>query len=256
MSRSLVSRSLEPLVGVLWGVFLVWSTWLAVVWIAPVGTDELGFVVGTPAPPNEALRRAVLILADHADLVWLALATMNLHLVLTNAHGLRTARKWLAFSAGGALVLGVLNAKTGVLFGKLTFGSVLGMKLLGVALGWVLLWPVLVMGAREAVLWMRPRASHMSVAVLAAGLVLLTVFNLEWPARANRGWWLRETGAASLMLGVPWQNWLAWFVWPGLMAFAMREKDVASAAVARSGRPVIILAVLNVIALATRLRPG
>ena len=256
MPRSLVSRSLEPLVAVLWGVFLIWSVWLAVVWIAPVGTDELGFVVGRPAPPNEALRRAVLTLADQADLVWLALATMNLHLVLTNAHGLRTARKWLAFSAGGALVLGVLNVKTNVLFGKLSFGNALGIKLLGVSLGWVLLWPVLVMGSREAVLWMRPRASHASVAVLAAGLVLLTVFNLEWPVRANRGWWLRDTSPASVMLGVPWQNWLAWFVWPGLMAFAMREKDVASAAVARSGRPVIILAVLNAIALAARLRLG
>lgn len=251
MPRSLVSRSLEPLVGVLWGVFLVWSAWLAVVWITPLGAIALGFEGNAPAPKNADLRRAVLILAQNADLVWLALATMNLHLVLTRAHSLRTARAWLAFSAGGALLLGVLNVHLGVPFGRMHFGAALGAQFLGVALGWVLLWAVLMMAAREAVLWMRPRASHRLVAILTAAVVLLTVLNLEWPARFVRGWWVwqgRETG------GFPWLKWLAWLVWPGLMAFAMREKNVASAAVARSGRPVIILAVLNAIALATRLR--
>ena len=126
MPRSLVSRSLEPLVAVLWGVFLVWTVWLAVVWIAPVGANALGFVDGASVPPNADLRGAVLLLANHADVIWLVLAMMNLHLVLTRAHGLRTARAWLAFSAGGALVLGVLNAKTGLPFGRLYFGEALG----------------------------------------------------------------------------------------------------------------------------------
>ena len=251
MPRSLVSRSLEPLVGVLWGVFLVWTAWLAVVWIAPIGPSALGLIAGEPPPPNADLRRAVLILAENADLVWLTLATMCLHLVLTRAHRLRTARAWLAFSAGGALLLGVLNATTGVLFGSLYFGRALGVKLLGVGVGWVLLWAVLVMAAREAVLWVRPRASHGLTAILTALLVLLTVFNLEWPARFLRGWWVWQPGGAP---GVPWRFWISWGVWPGLMAFAMRERDVASAAVARSGKPVIILAALNVIAFAAWLR--
>ena len=251
MPRSLFSRSLEPLVAVLWGVFLIWSAWLAVVWIAPLGAIALGFEGDAPAPKNADLRRAVLMLAENADLVWLALATMNLHLVLTRAHGLRTARAWLAFSAGGALLLGVLNVHLGVPFGRMPFGGALGPQFLGVALGWVLLWAVLVMAGREAVLWMRPRASHRLVAILTTAIVLLTVLNLEWPARFVRGWWVWQAADAG---GFPRLKWLAWLVWPGLIAFAMREKDVASAAVARSGRPVIILAVLNAIALAARLR--
>ena len=253
MPRSLVSRSLEPLVAVLWGVFLVWTVWLAVVWLAPVGTEELGFVVGSPAPPNADLRRAVLLLAENADLAWLALAVANLHLAMMRTHGLRLTRVWLALSAGGGLVLGALNVKTGVLFGRLQFGAALGMKLLGVALGWVLLWAVLVPGAREAVLRMRPRASHRAVAMLTAAMVLLTVFNLEWPVRSIRGWWVRPQDAAGA-LGVPWQNWLAWFAAPWLMAFAMREKTVLSGVASRSWKPVVILASVNAIALAARLR--
>ena len=75
MPRSLVTRSLEPLVAVLWGVFLVWTVWLAIVWIAPVGANALGFVEGAPAPPNADLRGAVLLLANYADLIWLVLVT-------------------------------------------------------------------------------------------------------------------------------------------------------------------------------------
>ena len=202
MPRSLVSRSLEPLVSVLWGVFLVWTAWLTVVWIAPVGAIALGIVEGAPVPPNADLRGAALLLAIHADLIWLVLAVMNLHLVLTRAHGLRTARAWLAFSAGGALVLGALNAKTGLPFGRLYFGEALGPKALEVTSGWVLLWPVLVMSAREVVLRLRPRTSHAGVAAITAVLVLLTVINLEWPARFIRGWWVWQSGDARNPSGV------------------------------------------------------
>ena len=139
MPRSLVSRSLEPLVAVLSGVFLLWTAWLAVVWIVPVGSGELGFVAGSPPPPNPELRRAILLLAENADTVWLALAVMNLHRVLTHRYGLRVTRAWLLLSAGGGFALGVLNVKTGVLFGKMQFGAGLGKQLFGVALGWVLL---------------------------------------------------------------------------------------------------------------------
>ena len=255
MPRSIFSRSIEPLVTVLWSIFLLWSLWLAAVWIVPVGTEELGFVVGSPPPPNADLRRAILLLAENADLVWLALAVMNLHLTLTLTHGLRVTRTWLALCAGGGFALGMLNVKTGALFGKAQFGAALGMKLLGVALGWVLLWAVLVLGAREAVLWLRPRASHRTATVLTAAVVLLTAFNLEWPARELRGWWLRQQDATGT-LGAPLQNWLTWAVCSGLMAFAMREKDVRSGAAPRSGRPVILLAALNAIALVARLRHG
>ncbi len=254
MPRSLLSRSLEPLVAVLWGVFLIATLWLAVVWVAPLGAYALGFVEGGPLPPNADLRDAVLLLANNADLIWLSLAAMSLHLVLTRAHGLRTARAWLAFSAGGALVLSLLNAKTGLPFGRLYFGEALGPKFFGVGAGWLLLWAVLVMSAREVVLRIRPRASHAAVAMITAVLVLLTVVNLEWPGRFVRGWWVWHSGEAKNPSGVPWMNWAAWFVGPWLMAFAMREKKVVSGVTSRSLKPMVILASANAIALAARLR--
>ncbi len=247
MSRSLVARSLEPLVAVLWGVFLVWTAWLAVVWILPVGATALGFVEGGPPPPNADLRSATRLLANYADVIWLVLAIMNLHLVLTRAHGLGTTRAWLAFSAGGALVLGMLNARTGLPFGRLYFGETLGPKRLGVTLGWLLLWPALVLSAREIVLRLQPRASHAAVAFGSAVLVLLTMLNLEWPARFLRGWWIWQSG-------IPWMHWPAWFIGPWLMAFAMREKSVLSGMGTRSLKPLVILAGLNAVALLARLR--
>jgi uncharacterized membrane protein len=207
-----------------------------------------------PLPPNADLRKAVLLLANNADWIWLMLAVMNLHLVLSRAHGLLTARAWLAFSAGGALVLGALNAVTGLPFGRLYFGEALGAKALGVTPGWLLLWAVMVMSAREVVLRLRPRASHAFVAAATAVLVFLTAVNLEWPARFIRGWWVWQSGDARSPSGVPWMNWVAWFAGPWLMAFAMREKTVLSGVKMRSMKPVVILSSLNAIALAGRLR--
>ena len=254
MPRSLASRSLEPLVAILWGLFLMWTAWLAVVWIAPIGATSLGFIAGEPPPPNVDLRRAVLLMAQHADVAWLALALMNLHLIVMNAHGLATARLWLAISAAGAFVLGLVNVRTGIPFGWFLFGETLGVARFGVAIGWVLLSAVLVPGGRGAVLWARPRASHSSVALLTAAAVVLTMINLEWPARVIRGWWVWHSGTAREIIPVPWTNWVAWFVWPGLAAFAMRESDVVSGVAHGSMKPALILALLNAIALAARVR--
>jgi hypothetical protein len=254
MPRSLVSRSLEPLVTLLWGVFLVWTAWLAAVWLVPIGPRLLGFIPDQPPPQNADFRGALLLFAKHADVAWLALALMNLHLVLTRAHGLRTARAWLAFSGAAAFVLALLSAGWSQELGWIYYGGALGVKLLGIAVGWVLLWAVLVMSAREAVLFFRPRMSHRSVAVATAAVVLLTMLNIEWPARFIRGWWLWQSAeAGSPAIAPPWR-WLAWFVWPGLMAFAMREKDVLSGVAARSPKPAVILAALNLVALAARIR--
>jgi hypothetical protein len=254
MSRSILARSLEPLVAILWGLFLVWTVWVAAVWILGIGEASLGLVPGAPEPQNADLRRALALLATNADLAWLALGVMNVHLVVTQAHGVWTARVWLGFAAGGAMLLGRMNAALGVPFGWFFFGEAMGGTLAGVAIGWLLLWAFVVIGAREAVLWKWSRASHPAVAALTGVLVFLTIVNVEAPARFIRGWWVWHSGVTREPAPVPLSNWAAWFVLPLLMAFAMREKSVVSAAAQRSVRPAIAIVLLNAIALGARVR--
>lgn len=252
----MLSRSLEPLVAILWGLLIAASVWLAVVWLVPVNEVTLGFFhhEGAVPPPNVGLRTAVLLLAQNADLLWLGLAVVNLHLVVTAANGIRSARAWLGFTAGSAFVLGVLNTTTHLPFGGMSFGSGLGGKFLGVPIGWPLLWTAVIIAAREAVLWMKPRLSHAAVSLYSAVLVLATIANLEPTARHNRGWWDWYLDTPRNISGVHVWAWVAWFLWPWLVLFSMRERDVVSAAAPRTVRPMLILIVLNTVALIARFR--
>ncbi len=256
MPRTLLSRSLEPLVAILWGLLIAASVWLAVVWLAPINDVMLGFFYheGAVPPPNAGLRTAVLILAQNADLLWLGLAVVNLHLVVTAANGIRSARAWLGFTAGSAFVLGVLNITTHLPFGGMSFGSGLGGKFLGVPIGWPLLWTAIIIAAREAVLWMKPRLSHAMVSLYSALLVLATIANLEPTARHTRGWWDWFIDTPRNASGVHAWAWAAWFLWPWLVLFSMRERDVVSASAPRTVRPMVILIVLNTVALIARFR--
>ncbi len=256
MPRTLLSRSLEPLVAILWGLLIAASVWLAVVWLAPINEVTLGFShqEGAEPPPNAGFRTAVLLLARNADLLWLGLAVVNLHLVVTAANGIGSARAWLGFTAGSAFVLGVLNITTHLPFGGMSFGSGLGGKFLGVPLGWPLLWTAIIIAAREAVLWMKPRLSHALVSLYSALLVLATIANLEPTARHTRGWWDWYLDTPRNVSGVHVWAWAAWFLWPWLVLFSMRERDVVSAAAPRTVRPLAILIVLNTVALIARFR--
>ncbi len=251
MSRSALARSLEPFAAVLWGILLVWSVWLAAVWGLHIGPVWLGFnaMPETGPPPHPELRKAILLLAENADLIWLVLATANLHLHLSLTHGLSTARRWLLITASTALVLGVAETNFGAPFGGIVFYSTLGARLLGVPAGWLLLWIVLTLAAREAALRLRPRASHAAASALAGALGFLTAANVLSPALSLRAWWSYHGGAMP-----PWA-WAAWFIVPCALAFVLREKSVLAASAHRSWKPPIVLLVLNGIALLARVIP-
>lgn len=269
MSRSLLARSLEPLVAISWGIFLVWTAWMAVVWIVPINhhflslpldaptnwsREATSYVEDRPQPPHADLRRAILVLAENAELTWLALALIQLHLVVISTNGVNTARTWLAIAAGGAFLLGAANHAFGIPFGWMFFSKVLGAQLLGVPLGWLLLWIVLLIAAREAVLRLWPRAGHLSITSAAAAAVLLTVLNLYPIAENKRAWWVWHAGNIHQPATAPWWSWIGWFSAAWLMLFLMREKSVAAAAARRSIKPLTILLLLNVVALATHIR--
>jgi hypothetical protein len=249
MSRSALARSLGPFAAILWGIFLGWSAWLAAVWGLHIGPVWLGFSAMPEAlpPRNADLRKAILLLAENADLIWLVLATANLHLHLSLTHGLSTARRWLLTTSITALLLGVVEARFGVPFGGIIFYQPLGARLLGVPAGWLLLWAVLTLAAREAALKIRPRASHAAASALAGALAFLTTAALLAPALALRAWWSYRAGAMPLWA------WAAWFAVPCALAFSLREKNILTASAPRSWKPLIVLLVLNAIALLARL---
>ena len=260
MPRSLLSRSLEPLVAVSWGVFLIWSAWLAVVWIVGINGQWLELPVGgaaawkdgaaamvqdAPPPSHEGLRRAVLLLADHAEIAWLALALIQVHLHVISLHGVNTARVWLSVAVGGAFLLASVNRAFGVPFGWMHFTQVLGGQFFGVPLGWVLLWAVLLIGSREAVLRLKPRISHWAGSVIAASIVGLTFANLHPVARDLRAWWFWHTGDVRSGASTPWWAAISCFAVAAGLLFLMRESSVAGAAARRSIKPLMVIGLLN-----------
>jgi hypothetical protein len=269
MSRSLLARSLEPLVAISWGIFLAWTAWLATVWIVPMNRHLLAlpldaptgwsqeassYVEDRPQPPHADLRRAVLVLAENAELTWLALALIQLHLVVISINGVNTARTWLAIAAGGAFLLGAANHAFGVPFGWMFFSKVLGAQLLGVPLGWLLLWIVLVVAAREAVLRLWPRAGHLALTCTAAVVVLLTILNLRPIAENTRAWWIWHAGNIHQPATAPSWSWIGWFASAWIMLFLMRERSVVTAATRPPIKALIILILLNIAAFATHVR--
>ena len=269
MPRSSLARPLEPLVAISWGIFLVWSAWLAVVWIVGIDRDWLrlpiasadgwepgvaSLVQDVPPPPNADLRRAILLLANHAELAWLVLALIQIHLHVVATNGVNTGRIWLGVALGGAFLLASANRAFGVPFGWLHFTRVLGAQFFGVPLGWVLLWAVLLIGARESVLRLWNRASHFVAATLAAGIVTLTFLNLQPIARVDvRAWWYWHSGTVLQAAPTPWWFWLSIFIAAWGMLALMRERSVVSAAARRSTKPLIVLGLLNLSALAAHL---
>ena len=192
--------------------------------------------------------------SQNAELAWLALALIQLHLAVIATNGVNTARTWLAIATGGAFLLGATTHAFGIPFGWMFFSKVLGAQLLGVPLGWLLLWIVLLIAAREAVLRVQPRAGHLLLTSLAAGTVLLTMVNLGSIAENVRAWWVWHAGNIHRPASAPWWFWIGWFAGAWIMLFLMREKSVAAAAARRSIKPLIILLLLNVAALATHVR--
>jgi hypothetical protein len=266
MSRSLLARSLEPLVAISWAIFLVWSIWLAAVWALGINQSFLGLPISSagawdpgaagmvedaPAPPHAGLRRAVLLLAEGAELAWFALALIQLHLSVISINGVNTARAWMGISLGGALLLGLLNRAIGLPFGWIYFSPVLGAQLSGVPLGWVLMWGVLVIGARESVLRFAPRISHLTLSFVTAGGVLVTIVNLVPIAKDVRAWWGWHTGDIRQPAPTPWWFWPACFIVAWLLAFLMRERTIAAGMKKRSLRPLVVLLTLNFAALLT-----
>ncbi len=248
MPRSVVARSLEPLAASLWGIFLAWTALLAVAWIGAV--DEFWLKANVS---NTGLCDALVMLFNSAMPAWLTLGLVNVHLAISRAEGLTTARRWLGLLLGLSLLLGVLTVQAGVPFGGLHFTAQLGVRLIGVPVGWALLWALLVIGAREVVLWLRPRASHGATALAGGVMVTLTFVNLE-PLAQRWFWWMWYREKLIIAATVPWHAPLAACAFAVALGWLLREMSIVPRTRRRSRKPAIIFFILNALAIATHLR--
>jgi hypothetical protein len=205
-------------------------------------------VQDVPMPAYADFRKAILVLATHAELAWFALALIQLHLHVISVNGVNTGRTWLGITVLGAFLLASVNRAFGFPFGWMFFTKVLGSQFFGVPLGWVLLWAVLLIGSREAMLRILPKASHLRLTTAATGLVLLTMVNLHTVARDMRAWWFWYGANVRDAVPTPWFFWVFWTAAAWGLAFLLREHRVADSMAGRSIKPVIVMGLLNLAA--------
>jgi hypothetical protein len=238
MSRPALAHPLEPLAAALWALLLIWTLWVAAVWSLGIGEIWLGLGAHSPTPSQPELRRAVLLLAQNAEAIWLVLAVANLHLSTSAEQGLRLGRRWLLTLFIGGGILGLLLGW----IGWVSFTDQLGKKFGPVPLGFVFLWPTLVLGARSLALRLWPRLGHGRLSAATGIAVAVSALLLEPVGRLVRVWWL-WSGPQPVLLAV------LIGAAAGGSALLLRQNTVIPRLEKASARPAAIFLLLQVLAL-------
>ena len=258
-------RSLQPLASGLWIWFLIWTVVVAVLWVTGFGESqatewlERHFLTPEQAAQGATplLQAPLLALLRLADPLWVVLAAANAYLSLVAERGLSVARRWMLVLLASAFVIGVASAWSRLPLGPIHFTGRLGPRLAMVSLGWVLLWCIAILGARELARLVCPRASHGLLALIAALSVLATDLNLEPVAWKSRAFWLwftaREYWSADQLGHAPLQNYATWLIGAGVLAYLLRSPEVVRAGGQRPWRGAIVLLLLNALCLGTHL---
>jgi len=172
-------------------------------------------------------------------------------LAILNATGVIPELKFLAVHSSDRVIIGQHFQDSDLVISgmKMVFGSALGMKIGPVPIGVLLLWYVIVLGARETILRLAPKSSQIWLALGGGVLVGLTGLNLENTAARFRGYWFWVAKDPRLppVFQPPAGEYLAWFLFGIGIIFFLREQRIAANAGARSWKPVIIFALLNTV---------
>jgi putative membrane protein len=147
---------------------------------------------------------------------------------------------WAGATFAAGFTLESVGVATGLVFGRYSYGTVLGPKLLGVPLVIGLNWPLVILGAVS--LTVRFVRSPLAAALLAGALTAGFDWVLE-PFAVSAGYWTWQAGS------IPARNFIAWFVISTLLAlgFTVRKLSV------RSHIPSIAVAIQAVFFLLVRL---
>jgi putative membrane protein len=132
---------------------------------------------------------------------------------------------WLVLTYLFTLVLEIIGSKTGLIFGEYTYGSVLGVKLLGVPLVIGLNWVIIIWGC--ILFTLRITKSPVLTGLISAAIAVLFDILLE-PVAINFGYWNWSD------ISVPIQNYIAWF----LIAFVFSYFYAAKRIITESTVPI------------------
>jgi uncharacterized membrane protein len=225
---------------------VVWALFLAVTALFfLVVACELGEARVEQPVANPDLRVALVLLLRALDPAWIALAAVNVYFLTVRNEGLSTARRWALIVMGGSGVLAWLGAANPLPFGPLAFTDRAGPRIAGLLPFSVpLLWFVIVVTARCAVLRLWPRAGRWQLALGTGLLALLTDVNMEFFAWKIRAWWLWYPLPMKAAAFPPAQNFAAWFVAATVFAALLQEGRMA---VKPRGyaRPAAVLLLMN-----------
>ena len=109
---STLSRSLAPLAGIFWALFIVTSVLVAIVWLTGFGDAAAAEPWFKRAFPNQELRSSLVLLSRAIDPAWIALGAVAVYLAIARNEGLALARRWTLVTMITGFLVTMMSAKT------------------------------------------------------------------------------------------------------------------------------------------------
>ena len=232
----------EPIPGLAWVLFLIWSAVGVVVMPLEVGETTLRRWI-----PNASLQDAAVQLLHVSDAIWIFLGAVNVYFHTVRAEGLPVARRWAAIILVGSGCLEWIGATTGYPFGPYRYTDNFGWRLGGVVPVTIpLAWLIVLLCGRYVVLGWFPSAARWQIALGVACVALFTDVNLEFVAWKVRAYWvwyphLRTTPPDW----PPVQNFVSWFGFSFALAWLLPPNYQLRTNAPGVRRPLLVLAVMN-----------
>ena len=252
-------RALEPLAGAIWLFFVFASLVAGVVWAFGVGDADVAKWVS-----NHDLVLTLQWMLQQLDFVWIILAAANAYLSLAAREGQGTARRWIIYILLAVTALGWISSRTGILLGPIQYGAPLAPIQIGhiqlgrlgpVPMGLPLFWFAVIVGARDGLLRLFPRWSHLQICLAVSLVGLLTDISLEPLAAKLRGFWIWRSADLSQppSFDAPVTSCLAWALLAGLLAYGLRERRIVRPHYRPSWQPAMIVIIFHIVFLAAHI---
>jgi hypothetical protein len=250
---STLSRTLAPLAGILWALFIAASVLVAIVWTSGFGSWAAEDPSFKRLLPNKELRESLVLLSRAIDPTWIALGAAVIYLGIARSEGLAFARLSAKLTFVPGFLVSMASAATGWPLGPVYYPENFGWKIANVPFAMTLLWLVIVAGSRETAMRLFSRAGHLAITFGTALLSLLTFANLDPAVWKYRAWWLWYPKLTDGANHAPIQSYVTWFILPLILAWFMRSVRVPTPGEKRPWSPVIVWSVVNSITLLTHI---